>query len=282
MSGLNNSNLSTGQDRKNPGLGNAGLKNRPGTKGMASAVRPQGSFAQQMATMKSKGVNAREVEDKQPSDDENSELNAEDIATEPEEALEKKLKDAKKKELAAQSQELSPEEAEKLKKEQNKKLAMQKQDAQRAAQESRGQDSAKRQQLDEDSHFVSKETTKADIAQEKQEQINAAKEGNQGQQQENQEEQKKKQLANWELLAPQLMEDGKNKAIRLDIPDVDAVKTIIVRMKGGKIDMQAIGSKDLVKIFKSKEGMIRSALGKKNVKMGKLQVFDIEALQARG
>ena len=85
-------------------------------------------------------------------------------------------------------------------------------------------------------------------------------------------------MAQWEILAPRLMEDGKNKAIRLDIPDVEDVKTVIVRMRGNNVDIQAIGSKDLVSIFKTKEGILRSILAKKNVRMGETQIFDVAKL----
>ncbi|MCH2227101.1 MAG: hypothetical protein MK033_04945 [Candidatus Caenarcaniphilales bacterium] len=245
-----------------------------GAKGLNDKAKSM-SFAEQMATLNKKGKNDR-LKTEQDQELEDQELNPKDIAKAGKEQLKSKFGQKQTKNKHKHNPDAlaeSDEEAD-LKKS-HKKIAMSKQDTHRAVEQARNQETAQRQELDEDAHYSSKQHSMDEAAQDKQEQVNA---GQTNQQQQSIEEQRKQQLAQWEILAPRLMEDGKNKAIRLDIPDVEDVKTVIVRMRGSNVDIQAIGSKDLVSIFKTKEGILRSILAKKNVRMGETQIFDVAKL----
>lgn len=154
-------------------------------------------------------------------------------------------------------------------------------DVKKAIEESRNQDRAERQSEEKKHYYSSDESTKAVVAQENSQAITeGVREGNVAQQEQRQSEdgQRQQQLANWELLAPRLIEDSKNRAIRLDIPDVHDIQTVIVRMGQSGVDIQAVGSADMVDGFANREGLLRGALAKKNIKLGAVRAFDAKSL----
>lgn len=154
-------------------------------------------------------------------------------------------------------------------------------DVKKAIEESRNQDRAERQSEEKKHYYSSDESTKAAVAQENSQAITeGVREGNVAQQEQRQSEdgQRQQQLANWELLAPRLIEDSKNRAIRLDIPDVHDIQTVIVRMGQSGVDIQAVGSADMVDGFANREGLLRGALAKKNIKLGAVRAFDAKSL----
>ena len=245
----------------------AGLKNK--------------SFAQQMAALNSKANETRDPKLQQQIEefDPTVDLDEEEFAKLPDDLKSLYLKERQKRaqrqqSISSNNVQEAPDETQVMEQSQQK-LSQQQKDAQRAMQQSQGQDAAQMQEIDEDSIYESKQESIAHAAQDKQEQVNQAA---QQQQQQNTDDQRQQQLAHWQILAPRILEDGKNKAIRLDIPDVEDVKTIIVKMRGSSVDIQAIGSKDLVSIFKTKEGMLRSTLAKKNIRMGSSRVLDAAAI----
>ena len=158
---------------------------------------------------------------------------------------------------------------------------LRKEDVRKATEDSHNQDRAERQSEERKHYYSSDESTKAAVAQENSQAITeGVKEGNVAQQEQRQSEdgQRKQQLANWELLAPRLIEDSKNRAIRLDIPDVHDIQTVIVRMGQSGVDIQAVGSADMVDGFANRAGLLRGALAKKNIKLGAVRAFDAKSL----
>lgn len=241
------------------------------------------SFAHQMAALNTKTHGTRTSQKSlEQKFDPSIDLTKEEFSKLPDDLKSLYIKERQKKaqrqeRISSNNQETASDETQSLEQSQ-KKLGQQLQENQRATLESQAKDAAQIQEIDEDSIYESKQESIAQAAQDKQEQVNQAAGNAQKQQEQSAEEQRKQQLANWEILAPRILEDGKNKAIRLDIPDVEDIKTIIVKMRGNSVDIQAIGSKDLVKIFKTKEGILRSTLAKKNLKMGSARVLDAAAI----
>ncbi|NQY80388.1 MAG: hypothetical protein HRT47_08755 [Candidatus Caenarcaniphilales bacterium] len=286
MSNLNGSTLSGQRDqsrdiKQEPNntkarATNSGTKVANGQAGLNNK-----SFSQQMAELNAKGDNGRNKQKiNQQNFDPSIELTKEEFAKLPDDLKNLYIKERQKKSqqqqrISSNNAEANPDEAEAME-QSHKKMGQRLQDSQKAMQQSQNQRMVQRQEMDEDAVYESKQESMADTAQDKQAQVNQA--GNAQQQQLSPEEQRKQQLAQWEILAPRILEDGKNKAIRLDIPDVHDIKTIIVKMHGNSVDIQAIGSRDLVKIFKTKEGILRSTLAKKNVRMGSTRVIDFEKM----
>jgi hypothetical protein len=170
---------------------------------------------------------------------------------------------------------------ESLNKAQADKENLRQEDVRKAFNQSRAEDSEERTSDEKKHYYSSNEATIATAAQENSKAITeAAREGNVGQQEQRQSEDgsRQQQLANWELLAPRLIEDSVNRAIRLDIPDVEDIQTVIVRMGQSGVTIQAIGSEDMVNSFSTREGVLRSALAKKNVKLDSLTAFDAKAM----
>jgi hypothetical protein len=170
---------------------------------------------------------------------------------------------------------------ESLNKAQADKENLRQEDVRKAFNQSRAEDSEERTSEEKKHYYSSNEATIATAAQENSKAITeAAREGNVGQQEQRQSEDgsRQQQLANWELLAPRLIEDSVNRAIRLDIPDVEDIQTVIVRMGQSGVTIQAIGSEDMVNSFSTREGVLRSALAKKNVKLDSLTAFDAKAM----
>jgi hypothetical protein len=168
-----------------------------------------------------------------------------------------------------------------LNKAQVDKENLRQEDVRKAFSQSRAEEQEERVSEEKKHYYSSNEATIATAAQENSKSITeAAREGNVAQQEQRQSEDgsRQQQLANWELLAPRLIEDSANRAIRLDIPDVEDIQTIIVRMGQSGVTIQAIGSEDMVNSFSTREGVLRSALAKKNVKLDSVTAFDAKAM----
>lgn len=135
------------------------------------------------------------------------------------------------------------------------------------------------------SKYQTNETVKASVSQENQKAIvNAVREGNVAQQEsqnQNDGNERKRQLANWEDLAPRVTEDTINRAVRIDIPGLNDVETIIVRMKRDAVSMQVVGSKDAMERLHLNQAELVRNLKDKNVKMASLQVFDGEIVRKK-
>ena len=108
----------------------------------------------------------------------------------------------------------------------------------------------------------------------------AVREGNVEQQQAQQEQanDRKQQLANWDELAPRIIEDPLNRAVRIDIPGVVDVETLIVRMKQNSVSIQAVGSKSAMDSLQARESELSQKLRSHNVTLGQLQAFDKASL----
>lgn len=170
---------------------------------------------------------------------------------------------------------------ESLNKAQADKENLRQEDVRKAFNQSRAEDREERTSEEKKHYYSNNEATIATAAQENSKAITeAAREGNVGQQEQRQSEEgsRQQQLANWELLAPRLIEDSTNQAIRLDIPDVEDIQTVIVRMGQSGVTIQAIGSEDMVNNFSTREGVLRSALAKKNVRLDSVKAFDAKAM----
>lgn len=170
---------------------------------------------------------------------------------------------------------------ESLNKAQADKENLRQEDVRKAFNQSRAEDHEERTSEEKKHYYSSNEASIATAAQENSKAITeAAREGNVGQQEQrpSEDNSRQQQLANWELLAPRLIEDSTNQAIRLDIPDVEDIQTIIVRMGQSGVSIQAIGSEDMVNSFSTREGVLRSALAKKNVKLDSVTAFDAKAM----
>jgi hypothetical protein len=132
--------------------------------------------------------------------------------------------------------------------------------------------------------YNSSETTMANAVQEHHKQVTeAVKEGNVSEQQAayDHSRERKKQLANWEELAPRIIEDPKNKAVRIDIPGLGDLETIIVRIKQGEVSIQTVGEKHTMEKLQSNEAALSKKLREHNIQLGTLQTFD-SALVASG
>jgi hypothetical protein len=170
---------------------------------------------------------------------------------------------------------------ENLNKAQADKENLRQEDVRKAFNQSRAEEHEERASEEKKHYYSSNEATIATAAQENSKAITeAAREGNVGQQEQRQSEDgnRQQQLANWELLAPRLIEDSVNRAIRLDIPDVEDIQTVIVRMGQSGVTIQAIGSEDMVNSFSTREGILRNALAKKNVRLDSVTAFDAKAM----
>jgi hypothetical protein len=121
------------------------------------------------------------------------------------------------------------------------------------------------------------ETTMAAAAQENNKTVTEAyKEGNvaQEQAQHYDSNDRKKQLAKWDELAPRIIEDPKNRAVRIDIPGLNDVETLIVRMKQDSVHVQVVGEKSVMERLQLSESELGRKLREHNVKLASLQAFD--------
>lgn len=148
-----------------------------------------------------------------------------------------------------------------------------------------GQEQSQLADADEQAHKLNtSESVKATAAQSNQKDITeAAKEGNTEQPQQKFESanDRKRQLARWHDLAPTIIEDHRNKAIRLDIPGTVDVQTVIVRQVGrNNIDVSAIGSTKAMRTFKSKSGELNARFRKHDMNLNDLKVYDMRVVNS--
>jgi len=125
--------------------------------------------------------------------------------------------------------------------------------------------------------YSKSETTMAAAAQENNKVLTEAyREGNVAQEQtaHHDSNDRKKQLAKWEELAPRIIEDPKNRAVRIDIPGLNDVETLIVRMKQDSVHVQIVGDKSTMERLQSSESELSRKLRDHNVKLASLQAFD--------
>jgi len=92
---------------------------------------------------------------------------------------------------------------------------------------------------------------------------------------------RKKQLANWEDLAPRITEDTKNRAVRIDIPGLNDIETLIVRMQKNQVLVQAVGDGKVMQALQSREAELKGKLASKNIQLADFQTFDARRLNKR-
>jgi len=132
--------------------------------------------------------------------------------------------------------------------------------------------------------FSTHENTKAQAMQDHQKTVTeAVMEGNVAPKEQNHQDgnDRKKQLSNWEELAPRIIEDSKNRAVRIDIPGLNDLETIIVRMRGGNVLIQATGSKEVMQRLQANESELSRKLRTHNISLESLQAFDSASLKRR-
>lgn len=132
------------------------------------------------------------------------------------------------------------------------------------------------------SKFHHSETLAADVGQLNHKQVTEAiREGNVAQQDSpnNDSGSRRKQLENWEDLAPKVIEDPVNKAVRIDIPGINDIETLIVRMNRGAVGIQVIGSKDAMGRLIGGESELAKKLRDHNIVLDSLKAFDGNALR---
>ncbi len=129
----------------------------------------------------------------------------------------------------------------------------------------------------------SSETQVADAGQLNHKQVTEAmREGNVAQQDapnNNDSGSRKKQLENWEDLAPKIVEDPINRAVRIDIPGLNDIETLIVRMNPSGVGIQAVGSKDAMSRLMSSESELAKKLREHNITLDSLKAFDGNVLR---
>lgn len=161
------------------------------------------------------------------------------------------------------------------------KLAMMQDAVKQEAVKRQGQDESNRNAEDLQNKFSSNESSVANAGQENQKHItDAVREGNMGEQQQAQDssDERKEQLANWEDLAPKVIEDPKNRAVRIDIPGLADIETIIVRMNGNKVSIQTVGDGKVMDKLQSRQQELVSKLSSHNISLDTLKTFDSKAL----
>lgn len=140
----------------------------------------------------------------------------------------------------------------------------------------------------EDAHelsnkFNSSEAVSAQVGQVNHKQVTEAlREGNLAEQEANYQDssnERKRQLANWEELAPSIIEDPNNRAVRIDIPGINDLETLIVKMNHGKVGIQLVGSKDAMNQLMASEAELASKLSKHKIALEKFQAFDGDMLR---
>lgn len=131
--------------------------------------------------------------------------------------------------------------------------------------------------------FGNSEALNAHVGQGNQKQITEAfREGNLAEQEtqyQDSSNERKRQLANWEELAPSIIEDPMNKAIRLDIPGIEDVETLIVRMNKNGVGIQVVGAKGAMEQLMATESELAKRLRAHSLGLDKFQTFDGEALR---
>lgn len=132
------------------------------------------------------------------------------------------------------------------------------------------------------SKFHHSETVTADVGQLNHKQVTEAiREGNIAQKDapNNDSGSRRRQLENWEDLAPKVIEDPVNKAVRIDIPGINDIETLIVRMNRGAVGIQVIGSKDAMGRLIGGESELAKKLREHNIVLDSLKAFDGDALR---
>lgn len=145
-----------------------------------------------------------------------------------------------------------------------------------------GQEESAKSAEDLQNKFSSSESTTANVGQENQKQITeAVRESSMANQEQvnDQGDERKKQLANWEDLAPRVTEDPKNRAVRIDIPGLPEIETVIVRMQGSKIAIQTVGEGKIMNKLQSREKELVNKLSAHNISLDSLKTFDSQALK---
>ncbi len=134
------------------------------------------------------------------------------------------------------------------------------------------------------STLTNSETVKATSLQAHQAEVHdAAREGNVAEREARQHNgnDRKKQLANWEDLAPRITEDIKNRAVRIDIPGLNDIETLIVRMQQGQVSVQAVGDNKVMQSLQGREAELKSRLASKNIQLASFQAFDARRVNKR-
>lgn len=84
---------------------------------------------------------------------------------------------------------------------------------------------------------------------------------------------RKKMLAKWDKMVPRVIEDVKNRAVRVDIPGIEDLQSLIVRVSGNGVSIQVAGSEQSMKLLKDHQGELRDRLSKHEIKLGSLKTF---------
>ena len=144
-----------------------------------------------------------------------------------------------------------------------------------------GQEESNKTAEDMQNKYSANESSMANSSQENQKQItDAVREGNAGEQAQNQDQSddRKEQLANWDDLAPRVVEDPKNRAVRIDIPGLPEIETVIVRMQGSKVAIQTVGEGKIMEKLQAREKELVSKLSAHNISLDSLKTFDSKML----
>ncbi len=127
------------------------------------------------------------------------------------------------------------------------------------------------------------ESMKAEVSQSNSKTITeAVKEGNQAapEYQQHDGNDRKRQLAKWEDMAPRITEDPTNKAIRIDIPGLYDIETLIVRTNKGAVTVQAIGSKEAMTRLQGGQAELAGILRKHNINLASLTAYDSDVVHS--
>ena len=82
-----------------------------------------------------------------------------------------------------------------------------------------------------------------------------------------------------DVFAPKVVEDPVNKAVRIDIPGMNDIETLIVRMNRGAVGIQVVGSKDAMGRLMSGESELAKKLREHNIVLDSLKAFDGDVLR---
>lgn len=81
----------------------------------------------------------------------------------------------------------------------------------------------------------------------------------------------KQNLAKWSQLAPRVIEDAKNKAVRVDIPGLEDLQTLIVRVNGSGVSIQVAGSESSMNLLEANQGQLRERLAKHDISLKEIK-----------
>ena len=166
---------------------------------------------------------------------------------------------------------------------QDAKTQMRKQEIQQEVSKTQAGEESLQDSQELSNKFNSSEATNANVSQANHKQITeAVREGNVAEQEANYQQasdERKRQLANWEEMAPSIVEDTANRAIRIAIPGINDLETLIVKMNQGKVGIQLVGSKDAMNQLMSSEAELVAKLSKHQIALDKFQAFDGDMLR---